>query len=317
MSRNKKVVILMLGGARRVSLGELLIRSGNKLGCDVEILSYELEEHVPIAAIGKVVIGRKWHETDVVEHIAQTVKEYGVNIILPFVDGAVAIAARCKEAMPDVFIPVSSEETAANMFDKAVAADIFANAEIPIPKTYTHSQCQFPAIAKPRLGSASKGIAVLHNSNDLSELQNPERYLIQEYIGNREEYTVDCYISQHGELCCTVPRLRIEVTGGEVNRTRTCRIPEIMKMSNDIIQKIGFRGPVTLQFLHDLDSERYLLMEINPRLGGGVVCSIHSGAPITDFILRESLGLQITPCDDWQNATLMTRYMKEVIFHEQ
>ena len=69
MIGNGKIVVLMLGGARRVSMGELLIDSGKRLGYDVEILSYELEESVPIAAIGTVVIGKKWRDADVVEHL--------------------------------------------------------------------------------------------------------------------------------------------------------------------------------------------------------------------------------------------------------
>ena len=109
MIGNGKIVVLMLGGARRVSMGELLIDSGKRLGYDVEILSYELEESVPIAAIGTVVIGKKWRDADVVEHLVETVKKYGVNIILPFVDGAIAIASECKKILPDVFIPVMNK----------------------------------------------------------------------------------------------------------------------------------------------------------------------------------------------------------------
>ena len=55
-------------------------------------------------------------------------------------------------------------------------------------------------------------------------------------------------------------------------------------------------------------------MEVNPRLGGGVVCSIYAGAPFTDYILQESMDVPISPCDDWTDGTLMTRYWKEVVF---
>lgn len=57
-----------------------------------------------------------------------------------------------------------------------------------------------------------------------------------------------------------------------------------------------------------------MLMEINPRLGGGVICSIFAGAPITDYILREALGLDVNPSTDWIPGTLMARYQKEAIF---
>ena len=76
------------------------------------------------------------------------------------------------------------------------------------------------------------------------------------------------------------------------------------------------RGPVTLQFLHDLDNDRYLLMEVNPRLGGGVICSIYAGAPIADYILKEAVGASVRPCTDWAPGTLMARYQKEAIFYK-
>ena len=317
MIDKSKIVVLMLGGARRVSMGELLIESGKKLGYDVEILSYELEECVPIAAIGKVVIGRKWKDADVVEHLVATVKKYGVNIILPFVDGAIAIASECKRLLPEVFIPVSEKDIATTMFDKALAAKKFAEEGIAIPKTYSIDNCKYPVIAKPRLGSASKGIKVINNVEELLQLQHPTEYLIQEYISRREEYTVDCYVSKKHETMCVVPRLRIDVAGGEVTRTKTCKSPLLIEMSRNVLKKIPFEGPVTLQFLHNLDSDEFMLMEINPRLGGGVICSIHAGATISDFIMNEYLGNDIKVCDDWKDGALMTRFQKEVMFYEK
>ena len=316
MIGNGKIVVLMLGGARRVSMGELLIDSGKRLGYDVEIYSYELEECVPIATIGTVIIGRKWRDADVVEHLVETVKRLGVNIILPFVDGAIAIASECKKILPDVFIPVSKEDIATAMFDKALAARLFAEKEIAIPATYSVENCKFPAIAKPRLGSASKGIKVINNAKELLQLSNPAEYLIQEYIAHREEYTVDCYVSKEKKTMCVVPRLRIDIAGGEVTRTKTSKSTSLIDMSRKVLDKIPFEGPITLQFLHNLDNDEFMLMEINPRLGGGVVCSIHAGAPIADYIINEYLGNEIRECDDWKENTLMTRYQKEVIFYE-
>jgi len=315
--KDHKIVILMLGGARRVSMAELLSHSARQMGYEVQIFSYELLEQVPIAAVAKVVVGLKWSDPAVVEDIVRVVRENDVNIILPFVDGAIEVASRCRELLPDVFIPVSDPEVSGKMFDKQAAAALFEEAGMPIPMTYSVINAEVPAIAKPKHGSASRGIKVFYNMEDLMHLKNIEDYLVQEYIEQREEYTVDCYVTQQGEILCTVPRLRIEVMGGEVTRTKTCRIPELMKMSSRVIEAFKLRGPVTLQFLHDLSRDRYLLMEVNPRLGGGVVCSIYAGAPITDYIINESLNVNIRPCDDWSNDTLMTRYQKEVIFYDK
>lgn len=306
----------MLGGARRVSMAELLKRSGERIGLDIEIISYELLEQVPIALVGRVIVGLRWSDPKVVDDIARVCKENNVNIILPFVDGAIEIAAKCKVALPNVFVPVGDFETSRTMFDKVEAAKAFEKAGLPIPATYRAINAEMPAIAKPRKGSASRGIHVFYNMDELMHLPNLQDYIVQEYIANRDEYTVDCYVSQKGQILTVVPRCRLEVMGGEVTRTITCRNPILDRMSREVIDKFHLLGPVTLQFLHDLDTDRYLVMEVNPRLGGGVVCSIYAGAPITDYIIDEARGIELKPCDDWSYNTLMARYQKEAIFYE-
>lgn len=312
----EKINIMMLGGARRVSMAELFKRSGERIGREVNIVSYELMEQVPIAVVSKVVVGLRWADPKVVADIVRVATENEIDIILPFVDGAIEIASKVKEYLPNVFIPVGDFDVNRMMFDKVEAAKAFAKMELPIPQTYTAINAEVPAIAKPRHGSASRGIKIFHNLEELMHLDNFGEYLVQEYIENREEYTVDCYVSQSGEIMTIVPRCRLEVMGGEVTRTITCRNSTLDRLSRDVIKAFNLRGPVTLQFLHDLDRDRYLLMEVNPRLGGGVVCSIYAGAPFCDYIIDESLGVTLKPCDDWAYNTLMARYMKEVIFYE-
>lgn len=310
----QKLNILMLGGARRVSMAELLKSSAKRLGVEIEIFSYELITQVPIAVVGTVIKGLKWTDPDVVDDIERICRENEIRIILPFVDGAIEIAARCADRMPDVFVPVSDPQTCEMMFDKVTAAKVFKQANLPIPKTYNVISAEMPAIAKPRRGSASRGIKVFHNLDDLMHLENLNDYLVQEFIEDMTEYTVDCYISRTGETLVTVPRIRLEIMGGEVTRTETCRNAELEELSRKVIETFNFRGPVTIQFLHDRRTNRYLIMEINPRLGGGVVCSIYAGAPITDYILREALGVAVAPTNDWCDKTLMARYQKETIF---
>ena len=315
--KNQQLTILFLGGARRVSLAELLKRSGQRIGYDVNIVSYDLSDEIPISLVGKVVKGLRWTDPDVVDDIIRVVREYDVKVILPFVNGAIEIASMCRDRLEDVFVPVTDFDMASALFDKAEAAKAFKELGLPIPRTYSVISAEIPAIAKPRKGGSSRGIHIFRNMEDLMHLQDLQKYLLQEYIENCKEYTVDSYIDGKGEILVTVPRERIEIMGGESTRTRTCHNEILEKLSRDVIAKLKLRGPVNLQFLHDLDADRYLLMEVNPRLGGGVICSIYAGAPITDYIIKESLGIELQPCDDWASGTLMARYFKEAIFYEK
>lgn len=78
--------VLMLGGARRVSLSELLRQSGARLGQEIKLFSYELFKEVPVAAVAQVIVGRKWSDPDVVDDIVRVCREHDIDIILPFVD---------------------------------------------------------------------------------------------------------------------------------------------------------------------------------------------------------------------------------------
>lgn len=313
MSRHT-LTILFLGGGRRVSLAQLLKKSGEKLGYNIEIVSYDLSDEVPIAIEGTVVKGLKWSDPDIIDDISKVVNDHKVNIILPMLNGSIEIASICKVRFPKVFVPVTEFNITNLLFDKAVAAKVFKESGFPIPKTYSVLSARMPAIAKPRKGGSSKGIMIFNDIDDLMHLPNLQDYLVQEYIKNKDEYTVDCYMDARGEILVSVPRLRIEVMGGVSSRTMTCRNHNLVEFSRKVIERFNLRGPVNLQFIHDKDSDRYLLMEVNPRLGGAVSCSILAGAPITDYIIKESLGQTLEPCDDWVDKALMARYFQEAFF---
>jgi len=312
----KEVNILFLGGAKRVSLAEHLIKAGQQREIQVQIFSYELNSEVPIASVGEVIVGRKWKDASLYEDLSAVIRQRDIHIIFPFVDPAIEVASQLKSLHPEVFIPCSSAELCRIMFDKQVSNEWFIRQDVPVPKSYeADGEILFPVIMKPRVGSASKGIKVVYSEEDFREIAAPETYLIQEYIADSEEYTVDCYISQTGKIISVVPRIRLEVAGGEVMSSRTLKDETIIKLSEKIIAAGAFQGPITIQFIRDKKNGATYVMEINPRLGGGVIASIEAGADIPAFILAESEGECLQSVTDWKENTLMTRYFKEVIFY--
>ena len=60
-----------------------------------------------------------------------------------------------------------------------------------------------------------------------------------------------------------------------------------------------------------------MLMEINPRLGGGAVCTVHAGGDIPGFILDELLGRPMIPSVGIKPGTLICRYFQEVAFFNE
>jgi carbamoyl-phosphate synthase large subunit len=312
---NKQINILFLGGAKRVSLAEHFKSSALRRNVDLSIFSYELTELVPISSVAKVIVGLRWSDNMLISHLCEIIKANNIQMVLPFVDPAIEISSQLKHIFNDLYIPCCPANICQIMFNKKLSAKWFSENEIPVPETFSDVFSEFPLILKPITGSASRGIKVVHNKVELSEVKNLNEYLIQRYIENREEYTVDCFISNSSELISIVPRIRLDTAGGEVVNSLTVRNNSIIEISKKILGSEKFIGPVTIQFLKDLSNDKVYVMEINPRLGGGVVASICAGADILGVMIDEFLGLPIFPINDWRENTLMTRYFKEVIFY--
>lgn len=309
MEQYKDINILFLGGAKRVSLAEKFIDEGKKRGIKISIFSYELTDEVPIAFVGKIIPGLKWNDVDIYQHLNKVVEEHKINIIIPFLDFATIIAARLKEKLKDknIFIPVSDENNCEIFFNKILADNWCKNNDINVPSDLSN----FPLIAKPVTGSASKGIIIIASEEEYNKLANKENYLIQKFI-NGKEYSVDIYIStKDKEIISIVPRERLETQGGESIRSKTIKESYFIKFAQNIIKKTNLEGPVTLQFIEDNKTKELYFLEINPRFGGAVLNSIFAGANSPSFLLNDYLNIKNTYTEDWLDQFLMIRRFSE------
>lgn len=195
----KQLNVLFLGGAKRVSFAEHLKAVGKQRGMDVAIFSYELEDTVPIGKVAEVLIGLKWTDKNIYTDLKNVIAKLDIHIVLPFVDKAIEIAANLREHTC-AFIPVSSVEICRTMFDKVQSSLWFDEKGIPQPPKYqTKDEVRYPAILKPRNGSASKGIIIAKKSDDFENIEWAN-YLVQEYIPNAVEYRVDTHFYKNKDV---------------------------------------------------------------------------------------------------------------------
>lgn len=307
--------VLFLGGAKRVSMARLFKKAAADMGLKCNIFSYEMSMHEAIACEATVIEGLRWNDPELYTHLRGIIRDKNIRAVIPFVDGAVAVAA----VLADVtFAPCCTAEKAEQMFDKIIAASLFEEVSLPVPATYVPGYPSLMLIAKPRHGSASKGIVEIRSLEQLDNILGMgDKYLIQERIDRREEYTVDCYASvADGRVIVASPRRRLQVAGGEVTKTVTVDVPELTVLATEAITRLGLRGAVTVQFMRDLDDGRLLLMEINPRLGGGAVCSVLAGADIPSLIIHEAMGMPLHVPDVIPGVEI-ARYPAETVFYPE
>lgn len=313
---NNNLSFLFLGGSYRVGMARLFKQACLKRGLSCRIVGYELSKLCPLASEGEIVEGLRWDDPLIFEHFEDLRMQYGIDAVIPFVDPAVELAARYSYyTAGDVFAPASAPELCSVMFDKVAAANRFESLGLPIPRTYRQGDPCLRLIAKPRFGSASAGLIQINSLEKLDEiLLLGDKYLIQERIDRRTEISVDCYVGvADGEIYAVSPRERLRVNGGEVVLTKTIADSDICDLSMKVLELTGLRGAVTIQFIRDLDTGSLLLMEINPRLGGGAPASVYAGADIPGLIISETLG-QKPVFSKAEAGFVVTRCLTDVVF---
>ena len=290
-------------------MAERFIDAGKRLGLDIRLFSYELSDEVPIRELATIIEGRRWMDNDVLGHIISTCLENEINVLIPFVDPATILAAQAGNTLPKCFIPSASENLARMFYDKRKAQSWFGENEIDVPY-FTGS---FPAIAKPVCGSASNGLRILLDKDETDQFF--QRHLETDFLLQRhltgEEYTVDCYVEQSHEIIAIVPRIRLQVAGGEVIKSQTVNDANLISTTEEIIKKSRLTGPLCIQFIKEAETGRLFTIEVNPRFGGGVIASIEAGADMPFYLLNEYLGVKNSPVKDWESGVLMMRAHRE------
>lgn len=134
----------------------------------------------------------------------------------------------------------------------------------------------------------SMGVFVVEDAEDLAyALKKTSNPIIQEKMEGTE-FTMDVLCDMEGNVIYAVPRERLEVRDGEVNKSRVVIDEGIIALSKKVVEclknEATVRGPLTLQCFKSKEGTLKML-EINPRFGGGVPLSFAAGADYAQCFL--------------------------------
>lgn len=245
--------------------------------------------------------------------------EWDIKIIIPTIDTELQVLSRHKNMfLENGIIPIVSERHFIDVCrDKRKINDFFVEHGIEIPKQMTKDDYTFPFFIKPYDGSLSKDIFLIKSEEDLSSyhFENP-KLMFMEYIDHDkyDEYTVDCYYDKKNRLKCAVPRKRIFVRSGEINKGVTHKNEIVENIKNKLGYIEGAVGCLTMQFFFNQKTKRMVAIEINPRFGGGYPLSYLSNANYPAWIIDEYLyNEEKEYFEAWEENLLMLRYDDEVL----
>lgn len=253
-------------------------------------------------------------DLEYIPQLLQLCKENEVGMIVPTIDTELLVLAHNKALFEEnrIVVCVSSLDFISICRDKRNTGDFFEKHGIRVPKAIDKNNPTFPLFAKPYDGSLSTNLHYIKNAEELtSEILEDPKLLFMEYIDKSvyKEYTVDMYYGKDNKVKCIVPRERIEIRAGEINKGRTAK-NEIVDFIKDKLGYIeGCVGCICIQLFFHPETKDIVGIEINPRFGGGYPLSYACGGNYPELLIREYfLGEEVEYFDNWKDGMLMLRY---------
>jgi len=312
--------ILITSAGRRVSLIKNFQESLKKFNSNGLVFAIDLNPKLSSACQIADDFEKAPRVTD--KNYIEFLKEFSIknkiSIIVPTIDTELSILARAKDEFKTIGIDIaiSSVEMCETFYLKSTTEKFFKEFGFKTPDNLNSIQnVQYPIFAKLNNSSCSVGAEKVDNFERANELQvENSNYVFQEFIDG-DEFTVDVFVDQNGDVISVVPRQRLEVRAGEVSKALAIKDRSIIDEVKKIFSKQkGFYGTITVQ-LFKRGSE-IIFIEINPRFGGGYPLSYRAGSDFAEYLIRDYFGEKLIYSENWRDRTAMLRYDAEVIVED-
>ncbi len=242
-----------------------------------------------------------------------------VRLVIPTIDTELLVLSRAREEFrkAGVVVAVAAEEFVSQCRDKRLTPQLLSSLGIKVPSRRDIHAPVYPMFAKPYDGSLSRDTSVIAKPGDITEqIRDNSKLIFMELIDKEQfrEYTLDMYYGRDNRVKAIVPRERIEVRAGEINKGRTCKnwIVDFVHSHMDHLE--GVIGPIGFQLFANNDTHELIGIEINPRFCGGYPLAYHAGANFPRLLIEEYMqGLTPQYSQSWQDNKIMLRYDSHVI----
>jgi len=220
-----------------------------------------------------------------------------IGLIVPTIDDELTLFARhaADFAAEGIRVAVSPAETTSICNDKyttsrALAAEGIAAAETYLPGELP-ADLPCPLFIKPRYGRGGVGAFPVRSPRELEFfLDYVADPVVQTYLDG-PEFTIDMLCDFGGEPLSVVPRERVVIRAGVVDRGRTVRHPRLIDLGLRCARALRFVGAVNIQCR--LVDDRPVVFEINPRFSGGIPLTIAAGADFPHMLVELARGRRV------------------------
>jgi len=243
-----------------------------------------------------------------------------VGLLIPLTDLDLRSLSRHREKFAAVGceVMIGSAEAIVLCRDKTRTCEFLERIGLPAIRTLTLEQFRahpfFPCFVKPIRGSASVGTGVIHSEVELKAhvATFGDLMLVQDFIPGAE-YTLDIFRTHAGKVLSVVPRQRLLIRSGEVEKALTVHDSELIRAGVLLGERLDdVWGVINAQCRRPPGGKAHFF-EINPRFGGGAPLAIAAGADLPRYVLEERLGRKVSArLGQFTPNLLMLRYDQAV-----
>lgn len=251
-----------------------------------------------------------------VDELVQICDEQDIRLLIPLIDPELSVLAVNRAKLHTVgTIPMVGEPWAVDVAqDKLRTAQFFDENGVPTPRTWTLDEflsevkgVNYPVVVKSRVGSAGASVRICLNAEEVEFFAHrTEKPLVQEYVRGTE-VTIDILGDGSGQLIAMVPRKRLKIRGGEVERGVTVEWQPFLPHVERFCAAYRPFGVINLQCIVTSHGPRFT--EVNARFGGGYPLSDAAGARFPELLLDLVSGRRPQPCVGcYRVGLVMSRY---------
>ena len=308
--------ILITSAGKRVALTKYFKETLNRFYPEAKVFITDMNPEM--APVSYVCDGAfKVPRVTAPEYHAELLKicdENDVGMIIATIDTELLLLADLKEKFREkgIHVMVSDKAFVTMCRDKRNTGAFFESHGVRVPKEVDKYHPTFPLFAKPYDGSLSTNLHYIKTADELTqEILDDPKLLFMEYIDKKvyKEYTVDMYFGKDNRVKCIVPRERIEIRAGEINKGRAEKNEILYFLKEKLGYIEGCVGCICVQLFFHPETKDMVGIEINPRFGGGYPLTYMAGGNFPELLIREYfLGEDVEYFDNWKDGMLMLRF---------
>jgi len=247
-------------------------------------------------------------------------RRHRIRAILSLIDPELSVLASHTDRFAEhgVTVVLSSSAVTDMCLDKQATHDFLVNNEIPCIPTFSTWQdiqaalakktISFPLLAKPRRGSASLGVRVVKDEQELEMIFFSQPNLVVQPFVDGVEFGVDVYVDMiSGEPVSIFTKKKLRMRSGETDRSIAIKDELLTDLVSRLLGKLPCVGPIDMDCF--LTSSGFVISEINPRFGGGYPHAYESGENFMKFVRENLQGRQNCPSiGQYRSGSIMVKF---------